>query len=88
MVVVEGMNGTVMKINEIQVRKTKEEALIEINLILNIVMSQEGEKISHQFHLQSRHYPVNLKLLNRNSETLSSTTDEQRQVSFFALDDI
>jgi hypothetical protein len=30
MVVVEGMNGTVMKINEIQVRKTKEEALIEM----------------------------------------------------------
>jgi hypothetical protein len=38
MVVVEGMNGTVMKINEIQVRKTKEEALVEINLILNIAM--------------------------------------------------
>ncbi|CAF1324478.1 unnamed protein product [Rotaria magnacalcarata] len=59
-VLAEGLNGTLMKINEIQ----------------------NGEKISHQLHLQSRHYPVNLKLLNRNSPVTSNTTDDQRQNSF------
>ncbi|CAF3055837.1 unnamed protein product [Rotaria socialis] len=59
-VLAEGLNGTLMKINEIQ----------------------NGEKISHQLHLQSRHYPVNLKLLNRNSQVTSNTTDDQRQNSF------
>ncbi|CAF1478928.1 unnamed protein product [Adineta steineri] len=54
-VIAEGINGTVMKINEIQ----------------------NDDKISHQFHLQTRHYPVNLKLLNRNTTPLSNTTDEQ-----------
>jgi len=42
---------------------------------------QDGEKISHQFHLQTRHYPVALKLLNRNSQTTSNTTDNQIQNS-------
>ncbi|CAF4688594.1 unnamed protein product [Rotaria sp. Silwood1] len=54
-VIAEGINGTSMKINEIQ----------------------NGEKISHQFHFQSRHYPVNLKLLNRNSQTIPNMTDDQ-----------
>ncbi|CAF3363359.1 unnamed protein product [Rotaria sp. Silwood1] len=54
-IIAEGINGTSMKINEIQ----------------------NGEKISHQFHFQSRHYPVNLKLLNRNSQTIPNMTDDQ-----------
>ncbi|CAF2784205.1 unnamed protein product [Rotaria sp. Silwood2] len=58
-VIAEGVNGTLMKMNEIQ----------------------NGEKISHQFHFQSRHYPVNLKLLNRNSQILSNPTDDKIQNS-------
>ncbi|CAF0784610.1 unnamed protein product [Rotaria sordida] len=58
-VIAEGVNGTLMKINEIQ----------------------NGEKLSHQFHFQSRHYPVSLKLLNRNLQTTSNTIDDQTQDS-------
>jgi transcription factor E2F3 len=58
-VIAEGTNGTIMKVNEIQ----------------------DNEKTSHQLHFQSRHYPVNLKLLNRNAQIESTTTNNQTQNS-------
>ncbi|UJR35731.1 hypothetical protein I4U23_028481 [Adineta vaga] len=65
-VVAEGINGTMMKINELH----------------------NGEKISQQFHLQTRHYPVNLKVLNRQSQAAASNTTNSDQISidpFIAL---
>ncbi|CAF1172250.1 unnamed protein product [Adineta ricciae] len=58
-VVAEGINGTVMKVNEIP----------------------DGEKISHQFHIQSRHYPVNLKVLNRHSKAIPDSTNSEDATS-------